>query len=160
MSVYRDNARWGELVSEHRASAAQWFGAAVLAAAISIALFAWVPRMQHPEPKLWVAVIVFPILAAWMIVVGVGLTRIHLRVFERGLHFTDARAAHETAWDDVTAVEERTNKYGTVMALALAVPTGTIVLPKELSRFAEVRALVDKHVKAPRTQRQIAPLDR
>ena len=102
----------------------------------------------------------FPILSAWLVIVGIGLTKIHLRVFERGLHFTDARATHEAAWSDVTAVEERTNKYGTIMALALAVPTGTIVLPKELARFADVRAQVDKHVTAPRTQRQIAPMDR
>ena len=160
MSVYRDNARWGELVGEHRASAAQWFGAAALSAAISIGLFAWVPRMQHPEPKLWIAAIVFPLLAAWMVVVGIGLTRLHLRVFERGLWFADGRAEHEAAWDDVTAVEERVNKYGHVMALALAVPTGTIVLPKELSRFAAVRALIDKRVNAPRTRREIAPIDR
>jgi hypothetical protein len=160
VSVYRDNARWGELVGEHRASAAQWFGAAALGAIITIALVAWVPGAKHPDPKLWIAMIVFPIMSAWMIVVGIGLTKIHLRVFERGLHFTDARAAHEAAWSDVTAVEERTNKYGTIMAVAVTVPTGTIVLPKELSRFADVRAQLDKHVSAPRTKVAFAPLAR
>lgn len=160
MSVYRDNARWGELVGEHRASPAQWFGAAALGAVISIALFAWVPGMEHPTTKLWIAVIVFPLMSSWMVTVGLGLMKLHLRVFERGFVFDDARGTHEAEWTDVRAIEERRNKYGTVMALALAVPTGTIVLPKELRGFAEVRALVDKHVKAPRTQAAFAPFAR
>lgn len=160
MSVYRDNARWGEQVSEHRASPAQWFAAAGLGAIISIGLFAWVPGMKHPSTKLWIAAFVFPLMSAWMVVVGLGLMKLRLRVFERGFVFDDARGTHEAEWSEVRAVEERVNKYGTIMQIALAVPTGTIVLPKELHRFADVRALLDKHVKVARTKAAFPPLAR
>ena len=160
MSVYRENARWGALVSEHRASAASWFAAAALAAAISAGVLVALPRVHQHTERLWIAAIVFPLLGAWMLVVALGLQKIRLRVFERGLAFADARGEHEAEWSEIRSVEERSSERGRLLAIALAVPSGTIVLPRELHGFDQVRALLDKRVTAPRTQVTISAMNR
>ncbi len=169
MSVYRENDRWGALVGEHRAQTLSWFVAAAMGVGITIFVIGFQRHTHDTSMRLYAAMLVFPILSAWMLMEGVRLRRIVLRMYERGLTFQDERALHEVTWDAIEAVEAQYGRGPTgkglgneryLLNLVLTVPTGRIGLPKELRGFREIRATIERQSKAPWTQVVVGPLQR
>ena len=148
MSVYRENARWGALRSEHHAGTASWFGAGVLGIALGIVAALWIPHLRHPEPKLYLGAVALPAMGVWMLFEGARLRRVALRVFERGMTFQDQRGFYEVEWGDIAAFDEQVAR-GRLLAITVHVPAGTFALPKELRGFRDLRALLAAKTKAP-----------
>lgn len=159
MSVYRDNARWGALVSEHRAATASWFGAGVMGLVFGVIAIALIPSMKHPDPKLYLGAVVLPVLGGWMFVEGARLRRVVLRVFERGLAFRDQRGVYEVEWGDIVGLEDQIAR-GKLLAITVRTPAGSFALRKELHGFGELRALLEKKTRAPWTRVDVGSLIR
>lgn len=157
MSVYRDNARWGALVSEHRAATASWFGAGVMGLVFGAIAIAWIPSMKHPDPKLYLGAVVLPVLGVWMFVEGARLRRVVLRIFERGLAFSDQRGLYEVEWRDIAALEDQIAR-GKLLAITVRTPTASFALPKELHGFTQLRALLEKKTTARWTRVDVGSL--
>jgi hypothetical protein len=151
---YRENARWGELLSTHRASVVSWV-AAIPIGIIGLYLCAHFAAQGGPGAlKLWIGTAAMAAMIVWCIGSIVKLRRIVFELYERGFAFRDARVLHELEWADVKAVEAQyvpgalrrgANDEGNLVALVITGRTGTFTVPKELSEFRTIVAKLRDH---------------
>jgi hypothetical protein len=158
LSVYRDNARFGALVSEHRAGTISYWAAAALGAAATLWLLSYLRHAAHPSMRSWIGVVALPAMSIWMIAEGLRLRRIVLHLYERGLSFQDRHAVHEVTWDEITAIRAEHLRSGALANAVLTARTGTFSLPKELRGFKAIVDEVQRRSGAPVTKVEIATL--
>jgi hypothetical protein len=164
---YRDNARWGDLVSTHRASIISWVIALPIGIGGLILMARFAAKGGPGALKLGIGAAFMAVLSVWVIVEIVKLRRIVLRIYERGFAFTSAREHHELEWGEIAGVEAQhvpgalglgADDPGNLVALVVSGPQGTFSLPKELSHFRDIVETVHKHTTAPWVDTVIASL--
>src|SRR5262245_43524373 len=102
MSDYRSSARWGRVLSEHRARAGSWLGAAVLAVGAALFLARYVAEHgARAGTKTMVGVPVLLVFGVWMAREWNHLRQVRLTVHEHGFLFFDGESHHEVPWDEI-----------------------------------------------------------
>lgn len=166
MAPYRDNDRWGRLVSTHHVGITSW----VLGVAVGVlgAVFCGYYAQQGVAPsKMWLGAIVMTGLTMWFIVEIVRLRGIVLQCFERGLAFTSNREHHEVAWDEIALVDalyvpgvlgKGIEDEGNLVAVNVSFVGGMMKLPKELHELTAIVDALKTKTKARWVQTKIANL--
>lgn len=168
MNPYRENARWGALVGEHRAATLSWLAGALLGAAITVAAIYYIATTDHAVAlQSYVGVFAMGSMTLWAANGWRDLRRVILRRYERGFQLTDRHGHHEIAWEDITTIDGQyvpgvrkkgVADEGNLVAIVVRYAKGEVRLPKELDGFSAIKAELQARSKAPWNKVLIANL--